>query len=229
MPTHHLIGQNPARTAEKAAAYIAERAREAIANHGYFAVALARRDIEWKRWEIFFAEERAVSTEDDLSVWHNVYETLLRRVPVREEKARPMFALGLDVASAAQEYAPLLAPLVGDPPRFDLVLLTLGRNGEMLGLHALAPALEDPLPVAAAPDPPMEPHVDRVTLTPVAIRHARHLLLVLYGGRHTRPLRMAFDDDDDRRRIPAQVLRDAEGEVALAIDEPLALSLGLPV
>lgn len=237
----HLVAPDAARTAGLVAAHIAELSREAIAARGYFAVALAaapelelvykllaaRKDIDWKRWEFFFAEERAVSTEDEDSACHMVTEHLLSRLRVREEKIRPMFSLGLDVTAAAEDYSAQLTPLLGDPPVFDLVLLTLGRNAEVLGLFPLCPALADPRPVAGVSDAPMSPPGDRVTLTPVALRAARNLLLVAFGSRHARALRMVLDDEDDRLRVPGQVIRDAEGTVTLALDEQLAMAIGL--
>jgi 6-phosphogluconolactonase len=237
----YLIGEDTTRAAAKAAALIVELSRQAIADRGRFAVALAwsddlapvyralaaRRDIEWKRWEVFFAEERAVSTEDDRSAWRNVYDNLLARAPLREEKTHAMYALGLDVSAAAEEYAAAVTPVLGDPPVFDLVLLTLGRNADVLGLHPLCPALEETRPVAGVVDPPLDPPVDRVTLTPPAIRAARHLLLAAFGGRHARALRMTLEDGDDRLRIPAQVIRDATGEVTLCLDELLAKAVGV--
>lgn len=239
----HLIGQNVSYAATQAAALIVELSRQAIADRGRFAVALAwsddlapiyralaaRRDIDWKRWEVFFAEERAVSTEDDQSAWRNVYDNLLARAPLREEKLHAMYALGLDVAAAADEYLAAITPILGDPPVFDLVLLTLGRNADVLGLHPLCPALEDARAVAGVVDPPLDPPVDRITLTPVALRAARHLLLAVFGGRHARALRMTLEDSDDRLRIPAQVIRDATGEVTLCLDELLAKAIGMPV
>ncbi len=239
----HLIGQDTTRAAAKAASHIVDLSRQAIADRGRFAVALAwsddlalvyralaaRRDIEWKRWEVYFAEERAVSAEDDLSAWRNVYDNLLARAAIREEKTHPMYALGMDVAAAADEYNQLLTPVLGDPPVFDLVLLTLGRNADLLALHPLCPAIEDPRAVAAVIDPPLDPPVDRVTLTPRALRAARHLMLPVFGGRHARALRMTLEDSDDRLRVPAQLLRDAEGEVTLCLDELLAKSIGIDV
>lgn len=239
----YLIGQDITRAAAKAAAHILELSRQAIAERGRFDVALAwsddlalvyralasRRDIEWKRWEIYFAEERAVSTEDDQSAWRNVYDNLLARAALREEKTHPMFALGADVASAAEDYVHLVTSNLGDPPVFDLVLLTLGRNADLLGLHPLCPAIEDARAVAAVIDPPLDPPVDRITLTPHALRAARHLMLPVFGGRHARALRMTLEDGDDRLRIPAQALRDAKGEVTLCLDELLAKAIGVEV
>lgn len=235
----YLVGEDGQRAAALAAQRIAELAREAADARGRFSVALtaapdlegvyralaARKDVEWKRWEVFFAEERAVSTESPESAYGRVYEQLLGRVPVREEKVRPMFSLGLDVATAAEQYAAEVTGLLGDPPVFDLVLFTVGRNADVLGLHPLCPALEESRPVAGVVDPPLDPEGDRVTLTPPALRAARTLMVVAFGGRHARALRMTLEDADDRRRIPAQVIRDASGEVLLCVDEQLARAL----
>jgi 6-phosphogluconolactonase len=237
----HLIADDAVRAAARAASYIADLSREAIDARGMFSVALAagpelelvyralrtRKDIDWKHWEVFFAEERAVSTESPDSVFGFVNEHLLSKVPVRETKVRPMFSLGLDVATAAVDAIEPMVTLLGDPPVFDLVLFTIGRNGELLGLHSRCPALTSQAPVEAVADVPIPPEGDRITLTPVTLRAARQLMVVAFGAKSARGLQMALEDADDRLRVPAQVIRDAQGEVTLVLDEALARLLDL--
>ncbi|MFO0601764.1 MAG: 6-phosphogluconolactonase [Polyangiales bacterium] len=237
----HLVADDVARASALAASRIADLSRDAIDARGMFSVALtaapelepvyralrARKDVDWKRWEVFFAEERAVSTESPDSAFGFVTEHLLSKVPVREAKVRPMFSLGLDVATAAVEYIDPMVALLGDPPVFDLVLFTVGRNAEVLGLHSMCPALTSEAPVEAVADAPMAPEGDRITLTPYALRAARELMVVAFGAKGARPLRMVLEDADDRLRVPGQVIRDAGGEVTLVVDEPLAKLLDL--
>lgn len=237
----HLIADDIPRAAVRAASHIADLSRNAIDARGMFSVALtaapdlepiyralcARKDIEWKRWEVFFGEERAVSTASSDSAFAFVSEHLLSKVPVRETKVRPMFSLGLDVATAAQDYIDPMESLLGDPPVFDLVLFTIGRNAEVLGLYPTSPALASEAPVDAVLDAPMAPEGDRVTLTPLTLRAARELMVVAFGAKNARPLRMVLEDADDRRRVPGQVIRDATGTVTLVLDEPLAKLLDL--
>ena len=94
-----IVGDNVAKAAAQGAALIAEWSREAIAERGRFDVALAggespkplyealrtRKDIEWRRWEVFFGDERAVSSHDPRSNLLGAEESLLNRVGVRPE------------------------------------------------------------------------------------------------------------------------------------------------
>jgi len=237
----HLVAEDVARASALAASHIADLSRDAIDARGMFSVALtgapelepvyralrARKDVDWKRWEVFFAEERAVSTEDPDSAFGFVTQHLLAKVPIREAKVRPMFSLGTDVAAAAVDYIDPMVALLGDPPVLDLVLFTVGRNAEVLGLYPLCPALTSEAPVEAVADAPIPPEGDRVTLTPLVLRAARALMVVAFGPRPARALRMVLEDGDDRLRVPGQVIRDAQGEVTLVVDEPLAKALDL--
>ena len=82
-----IIGDSVAKAAAEGAELVAAWSREAVAERGRFVVALSggespkalyqalrgRRDVEWRRWEVFFGDERAVSAQDPrsnlLSAW----------------------------------------------------------------------------------------------------------------------------------------------------------------
>lgn len=236
-----IVGDNVAKAAAEGAAMIAEWSREAIAERGRFDVALAggespkplyealrtRQDIEWRRWEVFFGDERAVSSHDPRSNLLGAEESLLNRVGVRPERVHPMYSLGLDVEQAARDYERELATVLGSPPVFDLIILGVGRDGHTLSLPPGCGALfEKERTVMALVDPDMDPAVDRVTFTPPVVAAARRVLVVAHGRAKAAALKGALDDRDDRARVPAQIIRDATGEVTVLVDEELARSLG---
>ncbi len=71
---------------------------------------------------------------------------------------------------------------LGAPALFDLVVLGLGKDTHTLSLHPNCAAIDErERNVVALHDPPMEPAVSRLTLTPPMVRRAR-LVLVLATG-----------------------------------------------
>lgn len=236
-----IVGDNLAKAAAEGASMIADWSREAIADRGRFDVALAggespkplyealraRREIEWKRWEVFFGDERAVSSHDPRSNQLGAEEALLNRVALRPERVHPMYTLGLDLEQAARDYEQELVTTLGSPPVFDLVILGVGRDGHTLSLPPYCGAIfEKERFVMALVDPEMDPAVDRITLTPPVVSAARRVLVVA-NGRAKAPAMMAvLDDPDDRAKVPAQIIRDAAGEVTVLVDYELARALG---
>jgi 6-phosphogluconolactonase len=236
-----IIGDSVAKAAAQGAELVAAWSREAIAERGRFVVALAggespkalyealraRRDVEWKRWEVFFGDERAVSAQDPRSNLLSAEESLLDKVAVNPERVHPMYALGMDVEQAAIDYERALRTSVGDPPVFDLVMLGIGRDGHTLSLPPMCGALaEKERLVMALVDPDMDPAVDRITFTPPVVTAARRVLVIAHGRSKGPALRAALEDADDRLRVPAQIIRDATGEVTVLIDAELAKGLG---
>lgn len=239
-----IVGASVAKAAAEGAALIAEWSREAISEHGRFVVALtggespkplyealrARRDIEWRRWEVFFGDERAVSAQDPRSNLLAAEELLLNRVAVNPDRVHPMYALGMDIEQAALEYDAALRASAGDPPVLDLVLLGVGRDGHTLSLPPYCGAIsERERMVMALVDPEMDPAVDRITFTPPVVTAARRVLVIAHGRAKAPAMKAALDDRDDRLKVPAQLIRDATGEVTVLMDEELAKSLGRSV
>lgn len=236
-----VVGDNVAKAAAEGAALISAWSREAIEERGSFSIALAggespkplyealraRREIEWKRWEVYWGDERAVSSQDPRSNQLTAEETLLNRVGVRPERVHPMYSLGTDVAQAADDYEREVTTALGTPPVFDLVILGVGRDGHTLSLPPGCGALftKDRY-VMALVDPEMDPAVDRITLTPLVVRAARRVLLVAHGRAKAAAMMRVLDDPDDRAKVPAQIVRDATGEVTVLVDEELAKGLG---
>lgn len=236
-----VVGDTVGQAAAMGAELVAAWSREAVAERGRFVVALtggssprplyealrARRDVEWRRWEVFFGDERAVSAQDPRSNLLMAEEALLDRVAVSPDRVHAMYALGMDVEQAARDYERELRASAGDPPVFDLVMLGVGRDGHTLSLPPLCGALsERERLVMALVDPDMDPAVDRVTFTPPVVTAARRVLVIAHGRAKAPAMKAALDDRDDRLRVPAQLIRDAAGEVTVLMDAELARALG---
>ncbi len=197
-----LVLNDDAQTlAVEAAAWIAQRAAEAIATRSSFSIALSGgstpkllysclaaspylEGIAWDRWKIFFGDERACQPDDPKSNFRMATESLLGKVPIPARNIFRMRGEAPDLGHAAAEYAAILEdelPHVGStPPRLDLVLLGLGENGHTASLFPGTDALlvTDRWVTVGLAD--YEPH-QRLTLTLPAINAARDVAFLVAG------------------------------------------------
>lgn len=204
--------------AREAATWIAGVIREAIAERGACALALAggrtpvpvhaalaadprRGSIDWSRVEIFFGDERAVSPTDPESNYGLAMEALLRHVPVPPARIHRMEAERADLEAAADEYAALL------PPALDLLLLGIGGDGHTASLFPGSSALRERrrlvVPVQGPKPPPT-----RLTITPPVIRAARMTAVLASGAGKAAAVARALDERTAVSEVPARLARD---------------------
>jgi 6-phosphogluconolactonase len=187
---HELVTvPDAAALASRAADFVAERARKAVADHGVFTFAvsggrtpwamfaiLAGNDVPWSSVEIYQVDERVAPEGDpDRNLTHLTES--LRRMPVRIV-AMPVNEDDLD--AAALSYAGRL------PPRFDLVHLGLGPDGHTASLVPGDPVL-DVADRLVAVTQPYQGH-PRMTLTYPALARADELLWLISGEDKRTPL-----------------------------------------
>lgn len=138
--------------------------------------------IPWDRTLVFWGDDRAVGPEHELSNFRLARELLLSRVPVPEANlVRIRGELGAE--DAARELRLDLVECFGEssPPRFDLVLLGMGRDGHTASLFPGRPELDSVAWVEPVPAPDMEPRAERVTMTLPVFNAARTALFLVAG------------------------------------------------
>jgi len=233
-----VVTEDARELARVGAEIILEAAREALRERGRFAIALtggtsprllyqqlaaSPNDHEWSRWEFFLGDERFVPESDPRSNLRGARENLLSRVAVAESRVHPMYAPDADVHEAARRYERVLTEVLGEAPVFDLVLLGVGRDAHTLSLHPGCEAIrEEARAVVGLPDPPMDPAVARVTLTPPVVARARRVLVILAGADKADAARYVLQAPDNRMKFPAQIIRDARGEVTVLLTRDAA-------
>ena len=142
----------------------------------------------------------------------------VQRLPV------PAGALHVEVAEHAnpltaatayeQELRGFFSLRAGALPRFDLVLVALGADGRLGGLAPGGHALDEIERLALAD---FDPDTGRyfVTLTPPVIRNAARVLVVAHGASADAIRRRIAGAGRVMERDPVQLLRSAEGDVAV--------------
>jgi 6-phosphogluconolactonase len=222
----------------EAAASFQRLAAESIAAAGRFSVALSggstpgalyrllseppfREAIAWPRVHLFWGDERFVPADHPDSNYRLAREAFISRVPIPAGNVHPMPTEGSDPDAAAARYEETLRRFFAPPPRFDLVLLGLGADGHTASLFPGSPALdEDGRLVVAVHVPKLDTW--RLTLTPPALRSARHVMILVSGLDKASVLREVMEGPYDPHRLPAQLVRPQGGELTWLVDEAAA-------
>ena len=188
-----------------------------------------RERIPWGALHFFFTDERAVPSDHELSNYRIAQRELFAHVPVQPARVHRLRGEAPDLDAEAARAAAEVIATVGSPPRFDLVLLGLGPDGHVCSLFAGVPSSADRgaeqlvRHVAAPKD--VEPHVERLTITPFLLVTARTLVLQVTGANKAPVLARALKGPEDLVACPAQWLRRAAGRVVIVADSDAASEL----
>jgi 6-phosphogluconolactonase len=133
--------------AQRAAAFIAERARAAVRERGQFTLAvsggrtpwamlraLAALDLPWAQLQLFQVDERVAPAGDAVRNLTNIQASLLAHVPLPAAHMHAMPVEAADLPAAARDYAAALQRVAGTPAALDLVHLGLGADGHTASL-----------------------------------------------------------------------------------------------
>jgi 6-phosphogluconolactonase len=221
-----------------AAGLFAVEARRAAAGEGRFDVLLSggatprrcyellgdeplKSTIPWDKVQLFWGDERHVPHDDPRSNFAMVRDALLQRVPLSRDQVHPI-PYAASAAASALAYEELLQEHFHPaPPRFHLAFLGLGDNGHTASLFPGTPVLNETVrwvrEVYVA-----EQDLYRVTLTPPLLNSAALVAFLVSGAEKAGILRQVLEGAHDPQRIPAQLIRPAQGRVLWLVDRPAA-------
>jgi 6-phosphogluconolactonase len=107
---------------------------------------------------------------------------------------------------------------------FDLVLLGLGPDGHVASLFPCSPGLDETGRLVIPAEPKLEPHVERVTLTPPVLRAARRIVFLVTGEDKAGAVAKALAGPPDPS-TPGSLIRAEVGETLAILDEQAASQL----
>lgn len=179
--------------ANKAAAIIADAARQAVMVRGRFVIAvsggrtpwimlraLAGEDVPWRDVHVVQVDERVAPAGDpDRNLTH-LNESLLEHAPLRREQIYAMPVEAPELASAIERYAVTLQKIAGSPALLDLVHLGLGADG-----HTASLVPGDPVLSVTDADVALTAVYQgrrRMTLTYPILNRCRRILWVVTGS-----------------------------------------------
>ena len=228
--------------ADAAAGRFITAARDAIASHGQFIVALSGgstpRDtylllgtealvsrVMWSRVQVLWGDERCVPPDNIESNYRMARETLLDRVPIPAANVHRIHGED-DPATAAEVYEATLRALLRTPAgaRIDLILLGLGEDGHTASLFPGNAAVHERTRWVMAARASAA-SVWRITLTPAVINAAAEILFLVSGGAKAGILRRVLEHPRRAQELPAQAIAPSNGRVRWCVDAAAAADL----
>ncbi|KFA63285.1 hypothetical protein S40285_07515 [Stachybotrys chlorohalonatus IBT 40285] len=189
--------------------------------------------IDFSKWEIFFADERAVALDHEDSNYALLKTELLDKIPDGQKPV--VHAINTtyleDVQELADQYEQTLVASFASRdsvrlPIFDLLLLGCGPDGHTCSLfpgHALLREVDAWVaPIEDSPKPPSK----RITLTVPVVTHAVRIAFVATGGGKKDIMKQIFDNTD---ALPCTIVNEAAGDrVSWFVDEPAVEGVSFP-
>ncbi len=190
--------------------------QHAVAARGRFVVALAggstplaayrrlaeRHELPWERWLVVWGDERVVPRDHPRRNERAAREALLDHVAVPADQVLG-WPDGEDPETVAAAYEALLRARLGDPPRFDLVLLGLGADAHTASLFPGTGAVHaEGLTTAVRSDE----HGDRVSLTPYTLSQAEDVVVVVAGADKREALERTLRAEEPPDLLPLTAL-----------------------
>jgi len=229
MPSEPIVAADLDELARRAAAWMAEEVRQAVARRRGCALALSGGStprpayerlatepaVPWNVVEVYFGDERAVPPMDPASNYRMAREALIDRVGLRSERVHRMEADDPDLEAAAARYAARL------PDRLDVLVLGMGPDGHTASLFPRSPALRETerrVVPATSPVPP----IHRLTITPPVIASARRVAVITAGAAKAPVVAQVLQGPWRPEELPAQLAR----EGTWIIDRAAASALG---
>lgn len=218
---------------------IVSAAHQAVTDHGRFSWALSggstprdlyrllasdgwRDRMPWNAIHFFWGDERHVPPDHPDSNFRMAREAMLDAVPVPPENIHRVPAEEPDAARAAAQYEATLRSFFGlsegEWPRFDLILLGLGKDGHTASLFPGGEAVNERERLVVAPWVEAQ-KTFRITFTPPVLNHARRAMFLAAGADKAEALHAVLEGAREPERYPAQVV---EGNVSWWVDRAAA-------
>jgi 6-phosphogluconolactonase len=184
-----------------------------------------RDEIDWKRIEVFFGDERPVPPHHPDSNYGMAERALLSKVPVKAHRMRAEHG-------EAEAYEKLLgeriAARAGGVPVLDLILLGMGPDGHTASLFPDTAALRERERLVVMNEVP-KLVTRRMTITFPLIQAARRVWLLVAGADKRETVRQCLEALDEpvlAKLCPAALARPTEGELVWWLDRAAAGALG---
>jgi len=224
-----------------AADLFAETAQHSVESRGRFVVALSggqtprntyrlladppyRERIPWLQTYVFWGDERCVPRGDPNNNARMAFDIFLSNVPIPESHVYPIPSEDLPEKCAVAYEKQLRDFFENQPPRFDLILLGLGKDGHTASLFPNTPVLEEQnhwvreLYLS-------EQSMNRITFTPLIINQAVRIAFLVQGADKADIVRQVLAGPLLPRQFPAQLVCPTEGELLWLLDDSAAAGL----
>ncbi|KAF2741307.1 6-phosphogluconolactonase [Polyplosphaeria fusca] len=232
-------------------AFVLEAQNSALERHSVFRVAVSGGSlpkllakalfnddgkIQFDKWEMFFADERAVPLDHEDSNYRLVKEEILDKIPADMGKPT-VFPIDVkyldDVQEMADQYEQTLVSVFAARdsvklPMFDLLLLGCGPDGHTCSLFPGSPLLRETdawvLSISDSPKPPPK----RITLSLPVASHGIKVGFVATGGGKKDIMKQIFDTEEGRQLPCGLINMFAQERVSWFVDYPAIEGVAFP-
>ena len=251
-PARRVVSADFAALVDQAGHFFADCAAEAVAQRGWFRVALSGgstprglhqalagettdvelkqrvKTIPWAKTVVYFGDERYVPPDHPDSNYRMARETLLNLVPIPPEQIHPM-PTNFDVpAEAAAAYTQTLQDTFqtqpGEWPQFDLILLGMGPDGHTASLFPGTAAIHEQTSWVVSHFVP-KLQAERMTLTPPVLCAARQVAFLVSGSENAAVLQRVLEGPFEPDVRTSQSIRPTSGTLTWFLDEAAAAKL----
>ena len=167
------------------------------------ATPLYAKQLDWTRTHLFWGDERNVEPDSLDSNFNMAHQALVSKVSIPPENVHRIPAGKEPVQSVAEAYETTLRSFFSMPdgeigfPRFDVILLGMGKDGHTASLFPGSPGLDEKRKWVISVDPPdMSPQVARITITLPVINNGASVLFLVSGSEKEEVLRDLFNRPD---------------------------------
>jgi 6-phosphogluconolactonase len=176
----------------------------------------------WEVIHFFWGDERHVPPDHPESNFRMAREAMLDAAPVPPDNVHRVRSEELDAEHAAAEYEDEIRSFFDlapeEWPRFDLILLGLGKDGHTASLFPGSSAVHERERLVIAPWVEAQ-KTFRITLTPPVLNHARRVVFLVSGEDKAPALRSVIEGEREPDRYPAQIV---EGNRLWMVDRAAA-------
>jgi 6-phosphogluconolactonase len=185
--------------------------------------------LDWRRVEVFWGDERAVPPEHPDSNYGTAAAVLVGKLGVPSDRVHRIQGELPNPEEAAARYQDELArvfatPHDGLPPIFDLIFLGMGPDGHTASLFPYSQALTERRrwvvghQITRLGKP-------RITMTPPILNRAAEVRLLVTGADKAGALREALTGPSEPERLPVQLVAPEAGRLVWLIDRAAASEL----
>ncbi|XP_028777892.1 probable 6-phosphogluconolactonase 4, chloroplastic [Neltuma alba] len=189
--------------------------------------------VDWSKWHVFLADERAVPKNHLESNYKLVHDRFLSRVRIPDSNIHAADDTQ-PADKAAEAYAETVRSLVESRviassstglPKFDLMLLDMGPDGHVASLFSGHPLLQENQKwVSFLRDSPIPP-AERITFTLPVINASSRIAIVVSGAGKANTVESVLEDDQKGYKLPVELVSPVDGQLKWYLDKGAASKL----